>query len=82
MDVDLACDIWSLLLSKKCSFLDKWIQFVNGKKERGEILVITKDTWDLFYDLVKQTRGNISNFEDDGAWPSMIDDFVAFMNAQ
>lgn len=39
---------------------------------------MTKDTWDLFYDLVKQTRGEIGNFEDDGCWPALIDDFVAF----
>jgi len=52
-----------------------------GKFERNEIKVITRDTWDLFWDLNKQTRGNMSNFEDDGAWPSIIDEFVEYVGA-
>jgi len=39
---------------------------------------VTKDTWDLFYELIKQTRGNLANFVDDGSWPSLIDEFVAY----
>ena len=76
VDVDLACDLWDLLIGAKCQFLAQWKDFVIGKRDRGEQLVVTRDTWDLFFDLVKQTRGNIANFEDDGAWPSMIDQFV------
>ena len=80
VEVELACALWDLLIGpQKCQFIEQWKTFVNGKAERNEIVVITKDTWDLFYDLVKQTRGNIANFEDDGAWPSMIDEFVAYV---
>ena len=80
VEVELACALWDLLIGpQKCQYIEQWKTFVTGKAERGEILVITKDTWDLFYDLVKQTRGNIANFEDDGAWPSMIDEFVAYL---
>ncbi len=78
MDVELACDLWDLLIgSAKCSFLGAWKQFLLDKFERKELIVVTKDTWDLFYDFYKQTRGNLANFEDDGAWPVMIDEFVA-----
>jgi len=80
VDVELACDLWDLLVGTKCSFLTQWKSFVTAKRDAGEILVITKDTWNLFYDLIKQTRGNIANFEDDGAWPTMIDNFVEFVN--
>ena len=78
MDVELACALWDLLIgSSKCQFLNQWKAFLMGKFERKEIIVVTRDTWDLFYDFVKQTRGNLANFEDDGAWPVMIDEFVA-----
>lgn len=60
VEVELACGLWDLLIGQqKCAFLDKWKAFLNGKVERNEILVVTKDTWDLFYDLNKQCRGNI-----------------------
>ena len=43
------------------------------KHEANELRVITRDTWDLFWDFNKTTRGNLANFEDDGAWPALID---------
>jgi len=46
--------------------------------EKKELLVITRDTWDLFFDLVKQTKGDLKNFVDDGAWPSIIDEFILY----
>lgn len=78
VEVELACGLWDLLIgSQKCSFLEQWKAFLNGKVERNEILVVTKDTWEQFYQLNKSTNGNIAEFEDDGTWPVMIDDFVA-----
>jgi len=40
--------------------------------------VVTYDTWDLFYDLVKETNGDLKNFEDHGAWPALIDEFMMY----
>lgn len=35
VDVELACALWDLLIAQeRCSFLDKWKAFVNGKFER------------------------------------------------
>ena len=54
MGVELACALWDLLVGPvKCQFLEKWKIFLNKKVERNEILVVTKDTWDLFFDLIK-----------------------------
>lgn len=78
VEVELANDLWDLLIgAAKCKFLEQWKTFLNGKVERQELIVVTKDTWDLFYDFVKQTRGDLRNFEDDGTWPTLIDEFVA-----
>ena len=49
--------------------MQEWIKFIEGKAEKKEITVITKDTWDLFLDLCTTTKGVWKNFEDDGAWP-------------
>jgi len=63
-------------LSKECKFLKQWITFLEERKK--DLQVITRDTWDLFFDLVKQTKGELKNFVDDGAWPSIIDEFIEF----
>ena len=51
VDVELACALWDLLIGPQCGFLEKWKAFCMGKMERNEIRVITKDTWELFWDL-------------------------------
>lgn len=76
VQMDMACSLWELFLSKQCSFLKQWITFLEVEKK--ELLVITRDTWDLFFDLVKQTKGDLKNFVDDGAWPSIIDEFILY----
>ena len=57
----------------------RWKQFLQGKESRGELLVVTRDVWDLFIELHKMTGGNINNFEDDGSWPTLFDEFIEFI---
>lgn len=33
----------------------------------------------MFYELFKQTGGDLTKFEDDGAWPLIIDEFILYM---
>jgi DCN1-like protein 1/2 len=76
VEVETACALWELFLGSQCQFLKKWVSFLN--EEKKDLKVITRDTWDLFYDLVKQTKGDLKNFVDDGAWPSQIDEFILY----
>ena len=53
VEVESACALWGLLIgNQRCKFLDKWCEFLNDKVQKKELTVVTKDTWDLFYDLV------------------------------
>ena len=78
VEIPTAVALWGLMLGNRCNFLDKWCEFLQNEKK--ELQVVTKDTWNLFYDLVKQTQGDIAKFEDDGAWPSLIDEFIEHVN--
>ena len=81
LEVESAIALWELLIgSKKCKFLGKWNDFLNEKLDKKEINTISKDTWDLFYNLVDQTNGDFGFFEDDGCWPVLIDEFNAYMS--
>ena len=81
VDVELACSLWDLLIGQRCGFLNKWKAFCMQKYESNVLRVITRDNWDLFWDLIKATRGDMRNFEDDGAWPALIDEFVEYNEA-
>ena len=81
VEVESAIALWDLLIGKqRCKFLDIWGKFLTDKVTKKELTVVTKDTWDLFYDLVQQTNGNMANFEDDGCWPVLIDQFNEYVN--
>lgn len=51
VEVETACALWQLFLHDRCSYLDKWCKFLT--EEKKDLKVVTRDTWDLFYDLVK-----------------------------
>ena len=67
-----------MFLGKKCKFMDTWCRFLQEKKANKSLIVVPKDVWDMFYELVKSTKGDLKNFEDDGAWPTLFDEFVNF----
>lgn len=53
IDIDTAVALWPTLLGNRCKFMDKWVSFIQEKAEKKEITIMTKDTWDLFFDLVQ-----------------------------
>lgn len=78
--VDTAIGLWEMLLSDKCKFLRDFIEFLQTEKK--DLNVISKDTWMMLLELIEQTRGDFANFVDDGAWPSMIDQFNEFYSSK
>lgn len=80
MQTDMAVDLWELLLSGRCRFLASWIEFLHGDKK--DIKAVPKDTWDMLYELVETTKGDLANFVDDNSWPPIIDQFIALQPAK
>lgn len=71
MQVELAIDLWELLLSSKCKFLVDWIEFLQTEKK--DQIAIPADTWNMLLELIDSTKGDLDNFVDDGTWPPIID---------
>ena len=63
-------------MKDKCLFFKDWINFIVDIKKPA---VIKLDQWNMFYELIKQTKGNIKNFVDDGTWSSIIDEFIEYI---
>lgn len=78
LNIDVAKDLWELLISDKCKFFEMWVRFLT---ESQKLQVVTKDIWNTIYDLNQACNGDFNNFQDDGTWPSTIDLFNAYFKS-
>eukprot|EP01071_Lankesteria_metandrocarpae_P007201 Lankesteria_metandrocarpae@DN4612_c1_g1_i1.p2 len=72
LDVEIAVELWKLLLRPHFSLLPDWLDFVTEKKFAS----ISKDVWLTLLDFARVVKPDLSDYDAQGAWPVMIDDFV------
>ena len=83
--LDTAITLWDLLLphAPSSSFSTKqyelWKRFL---KEASHLQVISKDTWTQFLEFTREIDDTFSNHDFEAAWPSIIDEFVAWVREQ
>ena len=77
LKLEYALALWELLLQPlQWPLYSRWIDFISS---RGG--VVTKDTWNLVYELATTVKSDLSDFDSAGAWPVTIDDFVDAVKA-
>jgi len=72
LPVEMCIEFWKLLLRGHFALLDTWLSFVERKVKNA----ISKDTWMMLYDLATQVKPDLSDYDMNGAWPVMLDEFV------
>lgn len=73
--LDIATGLWELLLPEYFPLLQHWLKFVKANCRNS----ISKDVWMQVLDFATQIKPDLSNFDENGAWPVLLDDFVAYM---
>ncbi|XP_044761819.1 DCN1-like protein 4 isoform X2 [Coccinella septempunctata] len=75
MDLDTAKAMLQLLLGRTWSLYIYFSQFL----EQSKYKVINKDQWCNILEFSKTISIDLSNYDVDGAWPVMLDEFVEWL---
>ncbi|WZN63947.1 defective in cullin neddylation protein [Chloropicon roscoffensis] len=79
LTLDTAIGMWKLLFGiYEWTLCDSWCDFIETNHKKA----ITKDTWFQLFEFAKQFGDDLSNYDEDGAWPYLIDEFVEWRQEQ
>jgi DCN1-like protein 1/2 len=77
LPLEMAVANWNLLLPSHFNKLNLWIEFVSEHYKRN----VSKDTWNMVWEFSQYLNNdpNLDNYDSEGAWPSVIDEFVEYL---
>jgi len=76
LGLDVGIELWKLLLSSKLIHLDIWCKFLQSSYPNRSI---SRDLWMQLYEFTKSYgKGDLTNYDTEGAWPVMIDEYVEY----
>lgn len=78
MDIETAKAMLQLLLGKHWKLYPQFAKFLDQSKYK----VINKDQWCNILEFSRTINFDLSNYDIDGAWPVMLDEFVEWMRSQ
>ncbi|KAI5475721.1 hypothetical protein MNV49_001014 [Pseudohyphozyma bogoriensis] len=79
LQLDIASELWNTLipLDPDSPFsphhLEMWQQFLVKRGSKA----VSRDTWNLFLEFTRTIDPNFEQYDEEAAWPSIIDDFVS-----
>jgi len=76
LDMETSVALWSVLLVPKYPIMTEVIFFINNNIETYK--ATNKDLWSMMLEFCQTVDPNLQDYEADGAWPTLLDDFVIY----
>ncbi|KAJ4870465.1 hypothetical protein Rs2_47931 [Raphanus sativus] len=74
--LDTAIGMWQLLFAEReWPLLNHWCDFLQDRHNKA----ISKDTWEQLLEFARTVDPALSNYDAEGAWPYLIDEFVEYL---
>jgi len=75
LDIDTSKGMLGLLLGRQWSLIESFFQFLDQSRYR----VLNKDQWCNVLEFSRAVDTDLNNYDVDGAWPVMLDEFVEWL---
>nr|XP_043627976.1 DCN1-like protein 1 [Erigeron canadensis] len=76
LTLDTAIGMWRLLFAEKqWPLVEHWCQFLQKEHNKA----ISQDTWAQLLEFATNVVPGLANYDPEGAWPYLIDEFVEFL---
>ncbi|KAL5208664.1 hypothetical protein ABZP36_033099 [Zizania latifolia] len=76
LSLETAIGMWQLLINeRRWPLIDSWCQFLLVRHNKA----ISRDTWSQLLEFVKTIDPQLTNYDEEGAWPYLIDEFVEYL---
>lgn len=72
LDIDTAVTMLHLLLHGSWPLIDDFLEFLQSSKYK----VLNRDQWCNVLEFSRSINPDLSNYDEDGAWPVLMDEFV------
>ncbi|KAG8746677.1 hypothetical protein FRC10_003981 [Ceratobasidium sp. 414] len=79
IDMETATAFWSAILAPKYTIANELVAFIT---EKGTYKAVTKDIWTMVLEFCKSVKADLQGYEEEAAWPSLLDDFVEWKKGQ
>uniref|UniRef100_A0A383VM88 Defective in cullin neddylation protein n=1 Tax=Tetradesmus obliquus TaxID=3088 RepID=A0A383VM88_TETOB len=88
LQIETALAMWQLLYAddRHWQYIDDWCEFLQAHHNRAiskdtwvQLFQFTRDTWVQLFQFTRLIKPDFSNFDEAGAWPYLMDEFVDFM---
>lgn len=78
LPTEVATQMWQLTLAPRFPLLGEWCAFLDDTGVKA----ITSDAWNMLLTFATDVSDDMSDYDEDGAWPVVIDDFVEWYRAK
>ncbi|KAF5386568.1 hypothetical protein D9615_001903 [Tricholomella constricta] len=74
IEMETATALWSVLLVPQYPVMSEVVEFINERLT--EYKAANRDLWSMMLEFCETVDPNLSDYESDGAWPTLLDNFV------
>jgi hypothetical protein len=72
IDTDMAMAMLNILLKSRWALLPRFLEHLQSKK----VKVINRDQWNSLFEFSNTILPDMSNYDENDAWPLLLDEFV------